>query len=140
MFRTQSIDRMVKTAENFAAGFFGVPDYLDAVNLEIDIEAPGFNTSGAPYGICKNGNGKPAQSGTDAGEIFLRNNFNETVGRLNSQVNGIEFDYEDVFAMLQLCTFETVALGYSKFCHVFTEEDFRNFDYYWDVSLTHGLC
>ena len=34
VFRTQSQDRMVKTANNFAAGFFGVPEYLDQVNSE----------------------------------------------------------------------------------------------------------
>lgn len=32
VFRTESQDRMVKTANNFAAGFFGVPEYLDQVN------------------------------------------------------------------------------------------------------------
>lgn len=35
VFRTESQDRMVKTANNFAAGFFGVPEYLDEVNIEI---------------------------------------------------------------------------------------------------------
>jgi hypothetical protein len=34
VFRTESQDRMVKTANNFAAGFFGVPEYLDEVNSE----------------------------------------------------------------------------------------------------------
>lgn len=37
VFRTQSQDRMVKTANNFAAGFFGVPEYLDQVNSESSV-------------------------------------------------------------------------------------------------------
>ena len=126
---------MVKTANNFAAGFFGVPEYLEQVNIELDLETPGFNTSGAPYGICTNGNNAPyATNGGVAGTIFLQNNYNDTIARLNSQVSGIKFDYLDIFGMIQICTFETVQLGYSKFCHLFTEEDFKNFDYYWDVS------
>ncbi|KAG4217010.1 hypothetical protein PC116_g34509, partial [Phytophthora cactorum] len=54
VFRTESQDRMVKTTENFAAGFFGVPEYLDQVSIEILVEAPGVNNSGAPYYVCDN--------------------------------------------------------------------------------------
>ena len=39
VFRTESQDRMVKTAQNFAAGFFGVPEFLDQVELLITVEA-----------------------------------------------------------------------------------------------------
>ena len=56
VFRTQSQDRMVKTAENFAAGFFGVPEYLDQVSIEILVETPGVNNSGAAYEVCNNSN------------------------------------------------------------------------------------
>jgi hypothetical protein len=56
VFRTESQDRMVKTAENFAAGFFGIPEYLNEVSIEILVETPGLNNSGAPYETCKNSN------------------------------------------------------------------------------------
>lgn len=35
--------------------------------------------------------------------------------------------------MLQLCSYETHALGYSAFCNLFTEEDFLNYEYYYDL-------
>jgi hypothetical protein len=35
VFRTESQDRMVKTAENFAAGMFGVPEYLQQVKCSL---------------------------------------------------------------------------------------------------------
>jgi hypothetical protein len=41
VFRTESQDRMVKTAQNFAAGFFGVPEFLSEVNIEIIPEVGG---------------------------------------------------------------------------------------------------
>lgn len=47
---------MVKTAENFAAGFFGVPEYMNQVNVEILIENSTVNNSGAPYKVCPNSN------------------------------------------------------------------------------------
>lgn len=40
--------------------------------------------------------------------------------------------------MLQLCSYETHALGYSAFCNLFTEEDFINYEYYYD--LVSHLC
>lgn len=47
---------MVKTAENFAAGFFGVPEYLSEVNIEIPVETPGVHNSSAPSEACSNSN------------------------------------------------------------------------------------
>ena len=36
--------------------------------------------------------------------------------------------------MLQLCAYETDALGYSAFCPLFTEADFRGFEYQYDLK------
>ena len=125
---------MVKTAENFAAGFFGVPEYLDEVNIEIIIEASGSNNTGAPYDVCKNANVATKGSvGSAAATKFATNTFNSTLDRLNGQLKGIELTPTDIIAMLQLCSYETDALGYSAFCKVFTEEDFKNYEYYFDV-------
>lgn len=90
VFRTESQDRMVKTAENFAAGFFGVPEYLDQVNIEILVETPGVNNSGAPYEICNNSNiASKGSIGSAAATKFANNAFNATLARLNSHVRHI---------------------------------------------------
>lgn len=87
VFRTESMDRMVKTAQNFAAGFFGVPEYQDQVNIEILVESPGFNNSGAPYEICTNSNvGSRGGIGTTVSTAFANSAFNATIARLQSQV------------------------------------------------------
>lgn len=120
---------MVKTALNFAAGFFGVPEYLDEYNLEIVVETPGLNNTGAPYETCTNSNvNSKGYQGSAAAAAFSKNAFNSTLARLNSQVQGVEFLPTDAIAMLQLCAYETDALGYSAFCELFTEEDFKNFE------------
>lgn len=88
VFRTESQDRMVKTAENFAAGFFGVPEYLDQVNIEILVENTGVNNSGAPYEVCPNSNVASRGSiGSTVATKFAKDAFNSTIARLQSQVS-----------------------------------------------------
>lgn len=88
VFRTESEDRMVKTAQNFAAGFFGVPEFLSEVNLEILVENPTVNNSGAPYEACPNSNIKSRGSiGSTVATAFAKNAFNSTIARLQSQVS-----------------------------------------------------
>lgn len=87
VFRTESQDRMVKTALNFAAGFFGVPEYQNQVNIEILVENPGVNNSGAPYEVCTNSNVASRGSiGSTAATAFAKTAFNATIARLQSQV------------------------------------------------------
>ena len=129
VFRTESQDRMVKTAQNFAAGFFGVPEFLDQVNIEIIIESPGLNNTGAPYEVCSNSNvASKGSIGSTAAAEFTATAFNSTVTRLQSYVTGVTFTTTDVVAMLELCSYETDALGYSDYCSLFTEEDFNNYE------------
>lgn len=88
VFRTESQDRMVKTTNNFAAGFFGVPEYLDEVNIEILVESAGLNNSGAPYETCTNADVSSRGSiGSTVATEFATNAFNETIARLNSLVS-----------------------------------------------------
>ncbi|CZT45068.1 uncharacterized protein RSE6_05346 [Rhynchosporium secalis] len=134
VFRTQSQDRMVKSAENFAAGFFGVPEYQDQVNIEILVETPGVNNSGAPYEVCTNSNvANKGSIGSTVATRFAATAFNSTISRLQTQIFGVHLTSTDAIAMLQLCSYETVALGYSTFCTLFSEEDFLAYEYYYDL-------
>lgn len=50
------------------------------------------------------------------------------------QVSGnLTFTPTDAVYMLQLCSYETDALGYSAFCPLFTKQDFENYEYYYDL-------
>jgi len=69
--------------------------------------------------------------------------FQNTAKRINSLVKGdLYFKPSDIsqsltrandahwpVAMLQLCAYETDAIGYSAFCPLFTESDFEAFEY-----------
>lgn len=138
VFRTTSEDRMQNSLANFAVGFFGVPEYLTSYHEEIIIESSGFNNTLAPWENCPNANNEISDvSGYPSGnwtQIYL----NQTTARLQQYLAGLNLTADDVYAMQQLCAYETVALGYSSFCDLFTEEEWRGFEYSIDLSFWYG--
>ncbi|KAI0824475.1 phosphoglycerate mutase-like protein [Trametes gibbosa] len=133
VFRTESQDRMLSSALNFALGFFGHP--LDGKYQQlITIEDHGFNNTLAPSKTCPNAH--DSTKGDRAipyvrqwAEVYLP----DALARLRPQVDGINLSIEDVYTMQQLCAYETVALGYSRFCELFTEKEWEGFDYAVDL-------
>ncbi|KAG2091004.1 phosphoglycerate mutase-like protein [Suillus discolor] len=140
VFRTDSQTRMLDSAHNFALGFFGYP-LEGQYQQEIMIEAKGFNNTLAPYRSCPNNDipyigyrGAPPADAWKA--VYLR----DTVHRLQRYVHGFDLEVRDVYAMQELCAFETVALGYSKFCELFTQKEWEGFDYSYDINYWYGLA
>ncbi|KAG2001830.1 hypothetical protein CC2G_004959 [Coprinopsis cinerea AmutBmut pab1-1] len=138
VFRTESQDRMLKSALNFAIGFFGYP--LDGqYQQSIMIEEIGFNNTLAPYDTCPNAH-VPSKASRGVwymkrwAEIYLK----DAKERLSAQIKGFDLTTEDVYIMQQTCAYETVALGYSKFCELFTEEEWEGFDYGLDLLFWYG--
>ncbi|KAJ7265461.1 histidine phosphatase superfamily [Mycena haematopus] len=116
VFRTESQDRMLASAMNFAIGFFGYP-FEGQYQQSITLEDVGFNNTLAPYKTCPNA-GDPSKADR---------------GRASPQMVGYELSVEDVYVLQQMCAYETVALGYSKFCELFTEEEWDGFNYSLDI-------
>lgn len=50
-------------------------------------------------------------------------------------VTGIQFELEEIYSMQSLCAYETVALGYSAFCNLFTYEEWQGYEYSIDISF-----
>ncbi|KAK7054004.1 AB hydrolase-1 domain-containing protein, partial [Favolaschia claudopus] len=133
VFRTESQDRMLASAMNFAIGFFGYP-FEGQYQQSITIEAGGFNNTLAPYKTCPNSNDRgKADRGRAYVEKWAGVYLKDAVKRLQPQIEGYELSVEDVYVLQQLCAYETVALGYSKFCELFTEEEWNGFDYSLDL-------
>ena len=67
---------MLKSAEYFMAGFFGL-EWTNNATLELIIEQPGFNNSLAGYFQCNNSNLPVNQGGTNAttawNNVYLQN-------------------------------------------------------------------
>ncbi|KAJ7211760.1 phosphoglycerate mutase-like protein [Mycena pura] len=140
VFRTESQDRMLASARNFAIGFFGYP-FEGQYQQSVTIEQSGFNNTLAPYMTCPNAfNASKADRGRAYldkwASIYLEN----ALARLQPQMKGFELRIEDVYIFQQLCAYETVALGYSKFCELFTEEEWDGFDYSFDLYFWYNAA
>lgn len=88
--------------------------------------------------MCPNiGDDRPQQ------QQWLELSTHDIIARLEKQAPGATFNHDDVFALMSLCPFETVARGEpanpSPFCSIFTEEEFsRVYSYACDLEKFYG--
>ncbi|KAG2369438.1 hypothetical protein BDR07DRAFT_1477047 [Suillus spraguei] len=136
VFRTTSEDRMVDSALNFAAGFFGLRTYETDYHQEIIIESDGFNNTLAPYETCTNANSEDVGNfGGIQGDIWADIYLKSARKRLQPLIRGFNLTTSRLIAMQETCAYETVALGYSEFCDLFTEEEWEGYEYYVDLNF-----
>lgn len=109
VFRTESQDRMLSSALNFALGFFG-PSLDGQYQQLITIEAGGFNNTLSPSKTCPNS--RDPTKGDRAvpfvrewAEIYLQ----DAVSRVSPMLEGYDLTVEDVYTMQQLCAYEVRA-------------------------------
>jgi hypothetical protein len=135
VFRTESQNRMLTSALNFAAGFWGIP-YENKYLQSITIEARGFNNTLAPYMTCPNAFDRSKSGrGTSFVKEWANTYLKAAQDRLQQQIDGYTLTIEDVYTMQQMCAYETVAIGFSKFCGLFTEEEWEGFNYAMDITF-----
>ncbi|PPQ76281.1 hypothetical protein CVT24_009813 [Panaeolus cyanescens] len=139
VFRTTSEARMLDSALHFHAGFFGVQKYESNYHQVITIEHPGQNNTLAPYFNCPNANNDIAHLGAVEATKWVNTYLKKALKRLSPLVKGYKLVMDDLINMQQLCAFETVSLGYSDFCSLFTEEEWKGFDYYWALQFWYSF-
>ena len=137
--RTTTQDRMLKSAEYFMAGFFGL-EWPNNATLELIIEEDSldnsFNNSLAGYLNCPNSKLPVNRGGTNASKewqaIYLKN----ATQRLQSLSpdSSFEWNISSTFHAQTLCPYETVAYGYSSWCSLFTYPEWLGFEYAIDLS------
>ncbi|KAF8607448.1 phosphoglycerate mutase-like protein [Ceratobasidium sp. AG-I] len=135
VFRTESQDRMLQSAMNFALGFFGNPIENQYQQL-IMLRNPGINNTISPDLNCPNAHilERAARGHWYVqrwADIYLK----DALARFQQSASGIEWSIEDIYSMQMLCPYETVALGYSKFCALFTQEEWEGFHYALDLGF-----
>ncbi|ELU42830.1 phytase [Rhizoctonia solani AG-1 IA] len=109
-------NRMLESSINFAFGFFGNPiegQYQQVIAL-------------VHAGVCPNAN-IPAKAFRGLnfvqqwGDVYLK----DAVARFKEMAPEVDWTTEDVYSM---CAYETVALGYSAFCELFTKEEWDGYN------------
>ncbi|KAI0044628.1 phosphoglycerate mutase-like protein [Auriscalpium vulgare] len=135
VWRTTSEARMVDSALQFAAGFFGVQSYQTSYHQVIEVEEDGFNSTLASYDFCDNSNNAIADLGYDKAAQWALKYTAPTIKRLSKFIQGYNLTSSDIIAMQQSCPYESVALGFSSFCSVFTEEEWEAYEYFNDLTF-----
>ncbi|KAK2809384.1 hypothetical protein FQN50_003843 [Emmonsiellopsis sp. PD_5] len=133
--RTTSQVRMLESAEYFLAGFFGLK-WADKVDLEVIIEHDLFNNSLAGTKNCPNGNNRTLLPGYAARDIWRGVYLKNATEQLRKWSGTYNWTTEDTHYAQTMCTYETVSLGSSPFCTLFTRDEWMGFEY--EVDLTYS--
>lgn len=134
VIRTTSQQRMLDSARFWTTGFFGL-DAPSLIDLQVILEGDGFNNTLASYDTCNNSNTLTVGD-TYLTPVWEAVYLNKTVPRLQQYIpSGINLTTEMVYGMQSLCAYETVGLGYSPFCQLFTEEEWQGFEYFLDLQF-----
>ncbi|KAI0316503.1 phosphoglycerate mutase-like protein [Amylostereum chailletii] len=135
VWRTTSEARMVDSALQFAAGFFGVQEYATSYRQLIEIEETGFNSTLAPFDQCPNANNAASGLGVVMGLQWAENFTLPAIARLQPFLEGFNLTVLDIIGMQTACAYESVALGYSSFCDLFTEDEWIAYEYFWALGF-----
>ncbi|KAF9496084.1 phosphoglycerate mutase-like protein [Pleurotus eryngii] len=143
---TTSQARMVDSALNFVAGFFGVQNYLQDYHQLIMIEASNFKNTLASGAVCPNANNAIGNFGRAQNVKWANVYLRPALKRLSQSIRGLDLTISYLVGMQMTCAYETVALGYPSFCRMFNEKEWEGFAYwndplFWDsfdsVESTH---
>lgn len=117
------------------------------VDLQVHPEGQGWNTTLASNFACPAANGHNATTATTL-QSFQDTYLAKAVARLQPYIKVLgtsttegEWDGKLTPALLngmqQACSYETVALGQSSFCSLFTAQEWKDYEHLWDLKF-HG--
>ncbi|EME45679.1 hypothetical protein DOTSEDRAFT_171250 [Dothistroma septosporum NZE10] len=134
--RTTTQDRMLKSAEYFMAGFFGL-QWTQNASLIVAIEnSTGvWNNTLAGYDNCNNSNTGVSRGGNNATTQWANIYLADAVKRLNALGPAFNWTVTDAYNAQSLCAYETVALGYSAFCGLFNYAEWEGYEYSVDINF-----
>ncbi len=146
--RASGQDRVVMSAKNFTQGYeqaafadTGTKIDPEAHKIVVISEAPGSNNT-LDHGLCKDFEDLPAYEGGKIAQETWQEIFTPPItARLNAALPGANLTALETIFFMDLCPFETVAspLGeISRFCSLFTPDEWRQYDYYQSLGKYYG--
>ncbi|KAJ5987439.1 histidine phosphatase superfamily [Penicillium sp. IBT 35674x] len=137
-FRTTDQSRILESARWWLSGFFGDKGghaSYDQYNLLVIPEKLLFNNTLASYYSCP-GSPESQWPGDDIAKPFIERYTKDTRSRLASYLpHDFNLTASDVLAMQTLCAYEVTSLAGSKFCSLFTEQEWKDFAYNLDLQF-----
>ena len=105
------------------------------VKLEFIIEEDGFNNSLIASNVCNNSNSDVSKTGDTAQSQWISTYLANATRRFKSMGGSFNWTAANVFTAQELCPYETVSLGYSQFCDLFTYEEYQGLSYALDLQF-----
>ncbi|KAF4427911.1 3-phytase A [Fusarium acutatum] len=134
--RASGSDRVIMSSHNFTQGFYASrgesgDDYTDGI-LVIP-EEPGINNT-LSHGTCSSFEDND-EIGDNSAQTAWGNKFLPPIrDRLNRNLHKAKLSLQETIYLMDLCPFNTVntpdGVGQSRFCDLFSTEDWRSYDYY----------
>ncbi|WFD19068.1 hypothetical protein MCAP1_001286 [Malassezia caprae] len=132
VIRTTSSSRVLDSSRYWTLGFFGW-DANERMNLEVLTEAKGQNNTLEPKYACPNG--KKFAFGDQMRKEWQKVYLKDALKRWQKNIHGLNLTIEDMFNIIQVCPYETAGMGFSKFCSLFTKEEWEGFEYDGDLKF-----
>ncbi|KAF7176140.1 hypothetical protein CNMCM7691_001616 [Aspergillus felis] len=135
IFRTTSQARILESARWWLSGFFGnagANSSYAEYDLVIIPEGNGLNNTLASDHSCPGDESEGSNSATRFIPRFTKLALPRLSRFLPQDFNLTPFD---ITSMMNLCPYETAALGSSSFCSLFTEQEWRDYAYNVDLQF-----
>jgi len=128
--RASGSERVVLSARNWTHGFSAASQGVHPAKINLVIpETPGSNNT-LGNKMCPS-----AASSKEQMKAFIDVAARHIAARLNSVAPGANLDPRDVYAIMHLCPFDTLAKEkHSPFCSLFSKEDFEIYEYAGDLE------
>lgn len=128
--------RVIDTAKFFGAGFFGL-DAENSTELEVISEDASMGANTLTPGDTCLAYVNDKESGHSNGYAMFykfRSAYLDAISeRLLLENPNIKFTEDEIYAMQEICGFETTVRGKSPWCDVFTQDEFISFEYARDI-------
>ena len=98
----------------------------------------GFNNSLSGNSFCPNYYNFRDLGGENATAAWQEIYLVDAHQRVQSRVHNFNFTISDIYDLQSLCAYETVCLGYSQFCRLFTYEEWEGYEYGTDLEVFGG--
>lgn len=129
VIRTTLQSRMLESAENFLAGFYGL-EWRNYANILASIDPA---TTGEMS--CKNvATSMMANIAAPVG-TWTQTYLKDKTAELRKLTGKYNWTVSDTSHAQALCPYETVSLGYSYFCQLFSYKDWEGFAYMMDIEF-----
>ncbi|KAJ5501323.1 Histidine phosphatase superfamily clade-2 [Penicillium expansum] len=139
VFRTTSYPRILESARWWLSGFFtniGANSSYPQYELVIIPEQSGFNNTLSSTDTCTKGLITGAYAAAEFIPAMIKTAATRFAPFLPEDFfsKSAEIAAEEVLGMFNLCPYEYTTLGSSSFCSLFTEQEWRDFEYYLDLQ------